>query len=487
MTMRLKTRVLSLGLLILPGLAGCATLEPAYERPAPPIPAAFPQTSPHSPGQTPGQPSGAASVEWTKFILDPKLRSVVSIALKENRDLRVAVLNIAAARAQYRVQRANLAPQISASGGADYARESAASFGLTTPGEPSAYNLNVYSASVGATNYELDLFGKIRSLTKASFEQYLATEEARRSTQITLISEVATDYLTLAADKAILNAAQETLTSSQASLTLAQRRFDRGVASALDVRQAEGAVDQAQSDVAADKATVDQDRNALALVMGAPLSPDLEPDALDGGVRLMQDLPADLPSDVLLSRPDVLEAEHQLKAANAQIGAARAAFFPSISLTGSGGGVSTDLGTLFKGASGVWSFTPQITVPLFAGGANRANLDLAKTDRAISVAQYEKAIQTAFREVADALARRATIQAQVKAQEAGVEAADDALRLSQARYGRGSDTYLNVLVAQRTLYAAEQTLVAARLIRSQNLIDLYKALGGGAPPPASTR
>lgn len=457
-------------------LSGCATLEPAYHRPAAPVPSAFPYA--------PSQPGDTAGIAWTTFIQDPKLRRAISLALAENRDLRVAVLNIAAARAQFRVQRANLAPQITAGAGAEYAHQSAASFGPVAPGAPSGYDLNFYDASVAATSYEIDLFGKIRSLTKASFEQYLATEEARRTTQISLIAEVASDYLTLAADKATLNAAAETLTSSQASLSLAQRRFDRGIASALDVRQAEGEVDQAQSDIAAKEAAVAQDHNALTLVMGAPLSADLEPDALDGGVRLLQDLPSGLPSEVLLSRPDVLEAEHQLKAANAQIGAARAAFFPSIALTGSGGGVSTDLGSLFNGASGVWSFTPQITVPLFAGGANRANLDLAKTERAISVAQYEKAIQTAFREVADALARRATIDAQVKAQEAGVAAASEALRLSEARYERGSDTYLNVLVAQRTLYAAEQALVSARLIRSQTLITLYKALGGGASAAA---
>jgi multidrug efflux system outer membrane protein len=319
----------------------------------------------------------------------------------------------------------------------------------------------------------------VRSLTKAALEQYFATEEARRAAQITLISEVASDYITLAADQATLKAAEDTLTSSKASLDVAQKRFDHGVASALDVRQAETLVQQTRADVDNDRTTVAQDENALDLVAGAPVPESLLPDPLGDQPMTLTALPARLPSTVLLARPDVLQAEDQLKAQNAQIGAARAAFFPSITLTASGGGESASLSTLFKGASGVWTFAPQINLPIFAGGANRANLDLANAQRKVAVVQYEKAIQSAFRDVANALARQATIGDQVAANEAAVAAAADSLKLSQARYERGSDTYLNVLIAQRSLYAAQQGLITARLTRAVNLVTFYTALGGG--------
>ncbi len=457
-------------------LAGC-TLEPTYRQPALPTPTAFPQADAASASGTP-----AAAIPWRTFFRDPKLQATVELALANNRDLRVAIANIEVARAQYRVQRAELLPQINATGGATYGRESAASTGVVTPGEPNHFNIHEYTASVGVTGYELDLFGRVRSLTKAALEQYFATKEARRAAQITLVSEVAGDYITLAADKAMLQSAQETLASTQASLDVAQRRFDYGIASQLDVRQAETLVQQTRSDVANDATTVAQDKNALDLVAGAPVPDALLPSALGDQTMTLTELPAGLPSEVLLARPDVLQAEDQLKAQNAQIGAARAAFFPSITLTGSGGGTSTSLSTLFKGASGVWTFAPQITLPIFAGGANVANLDLAKAQKDVSVAQYEKAIQSAFRDVANALARQATIGDQVAANEAAVAAAADTVKLSQARYERGSDTYLNVLIAQRTLYAAEEGLIAARLTRAVNFVTLYTALGGGAAP-----
>lgn len=462
-------------------VSGC-TLEPTYNRPALPTPAAFPQSAA---GGLEVNGSGAtapvASIGWKDFFLDPKLRAVVELALANNRDLRVALANIQAARAQYHVQRAALLPTIDATAGAVYGRQAISSIGGqgATGQSATGYNEHQYTVSVGFNAYELDLFGRIRSLSKAALEQYLATEEARRASQITIISEVASDYITLAADKATLKAAQDTLTSSQASLKVAQGRFDNGVDSELDVRQAETLVDQTQADVANDTTTVAQDKNALDLVVGSPTPDDLLPANLDGTVSVLTDLPPGLPSDVLLVRPDVLQAEHQLKAQNAQIGAARAAFFPSISLTGSGGYTSSALSTLFKGASGVWSFAPQVSLPLFAGGANVANLDYAKAEKNVYVAQYEKAIQTAFQDVANALARRATIGDQLSAEEAQVAAAAASLRLSDARYQQGADTYLNVLIAQRTLYAAQQSLIAARLIRSTNLITLYAALGGG--------
>ncbi len=471
-----------------PGLAllllgGCATFEPTYHRPPPPTPAVFPQAgaSGASAGARP-----AADVAWREFFIDPRLRSVIELALANNRDLRVAIANIEAARARYRVQRADLLPTLSASGGAVYGRAQ----GAAGNGAAASFQEHEYSASLGTSAYELDLFGRVRSLTKAALETYLATEEARRASQITIISEAADDYLTLSADQAILQSARDTQTSGAASLDVAQKRFEHGIASLLDVRQAETLVDQARADVAADITAVAQDRDALDLVVGSAVPDALLPARLDQRVMVMTDLPPGLPSDVLLVRPDVLQAEHQLKSANAQIGAARAAFFPTLSLTGSGGFASASLSSLFKGAAGVWSFAPQISVPIFAGGANVANLDYAKAERRVYVAQYEKAIQAAFRDVADALARRATIAEQISADEAQVSAAADSLRLSQARYERGSDTYLDVLTAQRTLYAAQQALSSARLIRSTNLVSLYTALGGGgtaAPTEASAR
>jgi multidrug efflux system outer membrane protein len=461
-------------------ISGC-TLEPAYHRPALPTPNAFPQSAAGG-LDTGGQASAAkpaASIPWQDFFLDPKLRAVVKLALANNRDLRVALANIQAARAQYHVQRAALLPTVDATASGAFGREQISS----VPGEGTTdYREHQYTVGLGFTDYQLDLFGRVRSLSKAALEQYLATEQARRASQITIISEVASDYLTLSADKATLKAAQDTLTSSQESFKIAKGRFDNGIDSELDVRQAETLVDQTQADVAADITTVAQDKNALDLVVGSPTPDDLLPADLGDDVALLTELPPGLPSDVLLARPDILQAEHQLKAENAQIGAARAAFFPSISLTGSGGFTSTALSTLFKGSSGIWSFAPQVSLPIFDGGANRGNLDYAKAERNVYLAQYEKAIQTAFHDVANALARRATISQQLSADAAQVTAAAASLRLSQARYEQGADTYLNVLIAQRTLYAAQQSLIGARLIRSTNLVTLYTALGGGDLP-----
>ena len=466
----LTRKTLAAPTLALALLGGC-TLEPAYQRPALPTPTAFPQAEA---GGTAAGPT-AASHGWQTFFIDPKLRATIHLALDNNRDLRVAIANIEASRALYRVQRAALLPTVDASAGVAYGRQQTASAsGAVVP-----YQEHQYSASVGASAYELDLFGRVRSLSHEALETYLATEEARRASQISIISETATDYLTLASDEAILQTAKDTQISSAASLDVTQKRFDHGVASQLDVSQAQTLVQQARADVAADTTLVAQDKNALDLVVGAPVPTALLPTALDERLMVLTELPPGLPSDVLLARPDVLQAEHQLKSANAQIGAARAAFFPTISLTGSGGATSASLSNLFKGASGIWSFAPQVSVPLFAGGANRANLDYAKAERTVYVAQYEKAVQSAFRDVANALARRATVAEQLAADEAYVAASADALHLAEARYERGADTYLNVLTAQRTLYAAQQALASTRLIRSTNLVSLYQALGGG--------
>jgi outer membrane protein, multidrug efflux system len=456
-------------------LASACTLAPAYQRPALPTPAAFPAATAED---TTGAP--ASSLGWRTFFTDPKLRSVIQLALTNNRDLRVAIANVEASRAQYRVQRADLLPHVGATGSATEGSEpSAVVLGVVTPGAPSRVDIHEYSVNVGVSAYELDLFGRVRSLTKAALEQYLATDEARRASQITIVSQVAADYLTLAADEAQLKAARDTLASSTSSLGITQKRFQFGIAGQLDVSQAQTLVAQARADVANETTVVAQDRNALDLVVGSPTPDTLLPTPLGDDSMVLSDLPAGLPSQVLLTRPDVLEAEHKLKSGNANIGAARAAFFPAISLTGSGGVTSLSLASLFSPASTAWSFAPQVTLPIFAGGANVANLDYAKAQRTILVATYEKTIQTAFSEVANTLARRATIGDQVAAQEANVKAAAETLTLSQARYDRGADTYLNVLIAQRTLYAAQQQLISARLIRQTNLVTLYSALGGG--------
>jgi multidrug efflux system outer membrane protein len=421
--------------------------------------------------------SGEAVIAgWREVVTDANLKAVIDQALANNRDLRIATANIAAARAQYHVQRADLFPSITANGAASYAHEPLSV--LTGVPGGGSIDEHLYTASVGFSNYELDLFGRIRSLTRAAQDQYFATEEARRTAQISLVAEVAGDWLTLAADRTLLQVAQDTAKSQAASLELTQHRFDAGVASGVDVAQAKTAYEQARSDVASDTTQVAQDRNALELVVGAPVADALLPDGLSDTLPVAE-TPAGVSSAVLLRRPDVVEAEDQLKAQNANIGAARAAFFPTISLTGSGGATSTALQTLFKGASQTWAFAPNIALPLFEGGRNIAGLNYAKAERDVAVATYEKAIQTAFRETADALARRGTIDEQLAAQIAQRDAAADAAHLATARYERGADTYLNVLIAQRTLYAARQTLVTTQLARATNLVTLYKALGGG--------
>jgi multidrug efflux system outer membrane protein len=475
MTGQVRTTLGALAMAAL--LAGCGTLEPDYDRPPAPTPAAFP-TGPAYPMPAAGAKS-AAYIGWRSFFTDPKLGAVIALALDNNRDLRAAIDNIEAARAQYRVQRSDLYPTVNASIGATYGRDFLGSTAALAPGTPSYVTAHQFTTSVGVTSYEVDLFGRIRSLSDAALEQYLGTEEARRSTQISLIAEVATDYLTLAADGAQLAQSRDTLVSSQGSLDVTQSRLDAGIASLLDVSQAQTLVQQARADVARNITLVATDRNALNLVVGAQLGDDLMPPGGDDRVTIMADLPVGLDSSVLLLRPDVLEAEHTLKSANARIGAARAAFFPTITLTSSGGTSSSTIAQLFKGAAGVWSFAPNISVPIFDGGANQANLDYDKAERDADIAKYEKAIQTAFSEVANALARRGTIGEEIAADQALVQAASVSEQLASARYERGADTYLNVLDARRSLYSAQQTLISARLTRSTNLVTLYKTLGGG--------
>jgi len=465
-------------------LSGCIDLAPAYHRPAAPTPASFPAGPAYAAPPITAQPV----VGWRDFFSDPKLKTVIERALAENRDLRVAVANIAEARAQYHVQRAALFPTISAQAGATLGQEPASVVsGGATPGVKGAFDEHIYSLTAGTSAFEVDLFGKIRDLTRAQQDRYFATQQARDAAQISLVSEVAADYLAIGADRALLGIAQDTLKSGTASLTVTQQRFGVGVDSGLDVSQAQTVVQQARFDVARLTTQVAQDRNALDLVVGAPVGDELLPTNAGEPIVVLERLPAAISSAVLLARPDVLEAEDQLRAANTNIGAARAAFFPNIELTGSGGLTSLALSALFQGASGTWAFAPAITQTLFDAGANRGNLELAKAQRDAGVAAYEKAIQTAFREVADALAQRGTIDEQLSAQEALTSANGDALKLSTARYEHGSDTYLNVLIAQRSYYAGRQTLVASELAEADNLVTLYTALGGGlstSPAPA---
>ena len=447
-------------------LAAC-TLSPAYHRPDLPVSRAWPVATPDSPGD-------AAPPAWRDMFPDPRLQRLIALALTQNRDLRIAMGNIEKARAQYGVSRAALLPSLSLSGSETRARTPAS---VSLSGQ--AYTASEYTAQLGFTAYELDLFGRVRSLSEAARQSYLATAEDRRTAQISLIAQVAGSDLQLAADLQLLALSRDTFKARDESRRILQLQFDHGAASQLDLAQADGLAQQARSDIAAATARVEQDRNALRLLLGADLPRALEPDPDVASVAIRRDLTVGLPSTVLTARPDVLSAEHQLRAQNADIGAARAAFLPQISLTGSAGQESAALGGLFDGGNGAWSFSPRISLPIFSGGANLANLDSARAGRKIAVAQYEKAIQTAFREVADQLAVRAVIDEELAAQRQQVESARLALTLSQARYDRGLDTYLLLLDAQRTFYAAQQTLVSTELAESTNRVNLYKTLGGG--------
>jgi multidrug efflux system outer membrane protein len=474
------------GRIIAPGLAGLAwlclacacTLEPRYQTPALPVPDQWPipaTTGDSTDSAVVATPAVAArDIGWRDFFVDANLQRLIAGSLANNRDLRVAVLNIERARAQYRIQRAAELPAINASG--SFTREKlppAETFATTS------FTGNVYQAGVGISAYELDLFGRVRSLTHAALEQYLAADAARRSAQLSLIAEVANAYLTLASDRDLQRLAQQTLQSQEASFNLAQHAHDAGTTSGLDLAQAQTTVEQARADVARYGGNVAQDIDALTLLAGTSVDPAWLPQSFDSKTMGLDALPAGLPSDALLRRPDVLEAEHTLRAANGNIGAARAAFFPQITLTGNIGSASLELSDLFKAGTGAWSFVPQVTLPIFHGGQLRGNLEVAHVDQKIALAQYEKAIESGFREVADALALTSTLNRQRTAQEALVAATTRAYDLSQQRYKAGRDSYLTVLDSQRSNYSAQQGLIATRLAEQNNRVSLYEALGGG--------
>ncbi|MDB6012397.1 MAG: multidrug transporter [Gammaproteobacteria bacterium] len=457
-------------------LSAC-TMEPHYERPAAPVP-------PTWAGSAAGAEDKAsvADVGWRQFFPDPVLQRLMAIALANNRDLRVAVLNVQAAQAQYRIQRADLFPKISATGLEQVEKYPSGVLGTSsstgTP-VPGGTTIRFFEAGVGFTSYELDLFGKIRSLNHAALEQYFENAETRRSSQLTLVAEVASAYLAILADETILKVTRETLDSQTASYDLTKKSLDAGTSTALALRQAATTVDTARANLAEYTRQAAQDRNALMLLLGAPIPEDIVFSTDINAETMSADLPVGVPSEVLTRRPDVLAAEHQLISANADIGAARAAFFPSITLTGNYGTASTQLSGLFKRGSSAWTFSPQISVPIFAGGANVANLDLSKIEKNVYIAQYEKALQSAFREVDDALAARKTLDDQLAAQRALLDDSSESYRLADMRFRNGVDSFLPVLDAQRALYSAQQAVVGLELQRLQNMATLYKALGGG--------
>ena len=448
--------------------AGCS-LEPAYRQPALPVAAGYPSGPAYPAATTGGIP--AADLGWRDFLGDARLQRLVEIALANNRDLRVAALNVEQARAQYRIERSGLFPQVEGSAARTESRTPA------DAGNAGTVRATTYSAGIDVS-WELDFFGRVRSLDHQALEQYLATAQAREAAQILLVSQVADQYLATLADDELLAVTSRTLATAEASYRLTKLQLDAGIGTELALRQAETVVEQAQASHAAQLRLRAQDENALVLLIGAPMPADLPP-ASTLGAQGIADVPAGLPSDLHTRRPDVIAAEANLKAANASIGAARAAFFPSIDLTGSYGAASSALSGLFKGGALAWTFAPAITVPIFQGGRLRASLDAAEIQKDVGVAQYEKAIQTAFREVADGLAARGTYDDQVAALERLVAAQERGLALSQMRFRTGVDSYLAVLTAQTQLYAAQQSLVEARLARLVSRVDLYRALGGG--------
>lgn len=459
-----------LSLALMAALSGCS-LIPDYQRPDTPVAGSWPEGEAYV-GSASAAKGQQMEMDWQTFFRDPALRELISVALANNRDLRAAALNVEAYRALYRIQRADLLPAVSGDGAASRTR---------TPGDLNQTGDSVINSQYSATfgvSWELDLFGRLDSLREQALQEYFATEAAQRSTQISLIASVANAWLTLQADRALLQVSRETLKAYKESLSLTQLSFDVGVASALELSQARSAVDTARVGIERYTRQVAQDRNALTLLLGQnipvelPVEGQLEPD-------LLATVPVGLPSDLLYKRPDIIQAEYQLRAANANIGAARAAFFPRISLTGAVGTASNELSGLFGNGSSYWNFAPSISVPIFNAGQLRANLDYAQISRNIQVAQYEAAIQTAFREVADGLAAQATYVRQVQAQRDLLETSENYYRLAERRYRTGVDSYLTLLDAQRQLFEVQQQFINDRLSQMISEVELFKALGGG--------
>jgi len=447
-------------------LGGCVSLSPEYVRPSAPIAPSFKE------GNTSTQKSVVA-LSWKQFIRDDKLSNVIDKALEQSRDLRKAVANIEAARATYRITRSDEFPSVDGTLSGSKAR-SVNGTGSTSISQSS-------SATLGLSSYELDFFGKNSQLSAKDWETFKGIEEAERLVRITLIADTTTAWLTLASDQSLLKLSQQTLTSAKSSLAIVQKRVDLGVDSDVSLYGVKTTVEQARANVANYTTLVAQDKAALDLLVGAPVDTSLLPDGLnEHSSQWLADVPVGLSSDILLQRPDVLEAEHNLKAANANIGVARAAYFPSITLTTNGGLGSNALSGLFTGGtSTIWSFVPTLSLPIFDAGKRDATLAYAKANRDALLATYELSIQTAFKEVASSLARRATIEEQLAAQKALVDADAKSYALYDARYQKGVDTYINVLTSQRALYSAEQSRITVSLEALTNRVTLYRVLGGG--------
>jgi multidrug efflux system outer membrane protein len=475
-------------LLAATSLAACS-LAPHYVRPELPVPPSWPV------GDAYLQQSEATlpTVSYSDIFRDTRLQSLIVQALANNRDLRVAAANIAAARAQYHIQRAELLPEVDASAGYRFAHNTSGSTGSGSGSPTASRTSNSFTADIGITSFEIDLFGRIRSLTTAAQDRYFGTEAAARATRLTLVGDIATTWLTYASDKSLLEIARDTAASAERSVKLTKARLDGGIAPRTDLDQASNVLQTALSDVAQQTTAVAQDVNALQLLVGAPVDPTLLPGSIDEVAPTIAELPAGLDSRVLLRRPDVVQAEYELRATNAEIGAARAQLFPRVTLTALLGFASSALSNLFTGGAFNYSVAPNASYPIFRAGAGKATVAQSEAQRDAALATYEKAIQTAFREVADALARRGTIADQERAQRALTAAAADNYRLSDARYRGGIDTFLNSLDAQRSLYAARRSLVATELTKATNLVTLYRTLGGdsqlapaaGGPKPAN--
>lgn len=462
----------ALGFILL--LGGCS-LAPRYTRPPAPIPAHWPQGAAYSSKAVPARTHDVHRLAWQTFFTDPKLQAVIETALENNRDLRLAALNVERVRGMYGIQRAELYPVVDFSGSAG---KQGRSRDLIAPSDSRI--VEQYDVNLGIAAWEIDFFGRLRSLKDQALEEYLATDQARSSAQIALMAEVARRYFTLGADRENLLLAGATLENQQRSFDLIQKSYNAGLATEIDLRRARSQVDAAKRDVPRFTQLVAQDINALALLTGTRVPEKLFPADLDG-IDALEPLSPGLSSEVLLNRPDIVAAEHRLKGADAFIGAARAALFPRISLTGAFGTASDDLSGLFKSGTGTWNFTPQITAPIFDARAWAA-LEVSKTDRRIILTRYERAIQTAFREVADALAVQGTIDDQLAAQKSLVDSVAATYHLSVKRYNMGLDSYLGVLDAQRSLYAQQQVLISLRLTRLAGQVTLYAVLGGGGNP-----
>ncbi len=467
------------GALALAGLLSACSMAPTYETPAAPVAASWTVAAGTPTASTDAVATAAAPVQWQAFFGNAPLREVIALTLEHNRDLRAAALNVQAYQALYRIQKADSAPTIGAQVAGSRQR---------TPADvaqaPDAVTASTYTGGVGLVSYELDLFGRVHSLNEQALQQYLAMDSTHKATQLSLVAAVASAWLTWQADQQMLDVVSRTLAANHQALELIVAQVDHGIATDLQRHQAQAAVDSAQAQLAQLTRAVAQDLNALQTLVGTELPAHVRYAALPAQDWQLADVPVGLPAQVLAQRPDILAAEQQLKAANAHIGAARAAFFPSISLTASAGAASTELSGLFKGGAGAWSFAPQINIPLFAGGRLQASLDYATLQKDVRVAQYEKAIQTAFQEVADGLAARTTYVDQREASQRLVKTSSQYLELAQLRYDAGVDAYLTVIDAQRSLLSAELGAVQTALQQALAQVSLFKALGGGVLEPA---